>query len=472
MKFTSDIVIGLEIHVELATDTKLFCSCPTHGTDEPNTRTCEICLGHPGSKPVLNKKVVEYALKLCMALNCKIAKQLVFSRKSYFYPDMSKNYQITQYELPLGEEGRLFLSSGKEVGITRVHLEEDPAALVHPGSMTDSAFVLVDYNRSGDPLAEIVTKPVLESPEEARDFMKQLISVLKYLKIFDVNRCLIKADANISIKESNYSRVEIKNITGFKDIERALKYEIQRQKQETSQGKTIKRETRGWDSVKGKTFSMRTKETEEDYGYIIDPDLVPIDMESKLLREIKKAIPELAHKKAKRFVKQHKLKEDDAKIIAAEKELAELFEELAKEIDPMLAAKWLRKELLRVLNYNKKELHEVKLDEKHVLELLQLVESNKITDNVAQKLLEELIVKPFSPKQRFEKEKDKLETVSDKAELEKYCKEVIENNLNVVEDVIAGKEKALNFLVGQVMRMTKGKAAPKEVKELFKKLIS
>ena len=222
--FSNSIVIGLECHVELNTNTKLFCSCPAKGSEEPNTRTCPTCLGMPGSKPVLNKKAVEFALKLCLALNCKISPELIFSRKSYFYPDMAKNFQISQYEIPLGKEGKLNLSNGKEIGITRVHMEEDPASLVHPSGMQKSAYVLVDYNRSGNPLLEIVTKPELSSAAEARDFMKQLINVLNYLEIFDENYNIIKADANISIRESGFVKAEVKNITGFKEIEKALNY--------------------------------------------------------------------------------------------------------------------------------------------------------------------------------------------------------------------------------------------------------
>src|SRR3989344_1237368 len=202
--FTSDVVIGIECHVELNTKTKLFCGCPTKGSEEPNTRICQVCLGHPGSKPVLNKKAVEFALKLCIALKCSLSEELVFSRKSYFYPDMAKNYQISQYEIPLGKNGKLNLSGGKEIGIIRVHMEEDPASLIHPAGLKESQYVLVDYNRSGNPLVEIVTEPDLASPDEARDFMKQLITVLNYLEIFDINNGIIKADANVSVKESNY----------------------------------------------------------------------------------------------------------------------------------------------------------------------------------------------------------------------------------------------------------------------------
>ena len=222
MQSKTGTIIGLEVHIELNTKTKLFCGCPVKGNEEPNTRTCEVCLGHPGSKPVLNKKAVEYAIKLCLALNCKLSKELIFSRKSYFYPDMAKNYQISQYEIPLGSNGSLRLKSGKEIGIVRVHMEEDPASLIHPVGMQESAYVLVDYNRSGNPLLEIVTEPCMESADEARDFMKQMITILSYLEIFDLNTGIIKADANVSIKESGYVKQEIKNITGFREIEKAL----------------------------------------------------------------------------------------------------------------------------------------------------------------------------------------------------------------------------------------------------------
>ena len=467
--FTSDIVIGLEIHTELDTKTKLFCPCSTHGSEEPNTRTCPTCLGYPGSKPVLNKKAVEFALKLCLALNCEISPELIFSRKSYFYPDMSKNYQISQYEIPLGKSGELKLRDGKEIGITRVHIEEDPASLIHPTGLKESQYVLVDYNRSGNPLVEIVTEPDLASPDEARDFMKQLITVLNYLEIFDINDGIIKADANVSIKKSGYIRVEIKNVTGFKEIERALVYEVNRQKEEIKNHKKIEQETRAWDSEKGNTFSLRKKETEEDYGYIIDTDLTVVEITNKWIKEIKKEMPELAQDKVRKFVEKHKIKKEDAEILAAEKELAEMFEKVAEEINPILAAKWIRRELIRVLNYNKKELREVEIDEKHMIDLLKLVESKKITDNVASKILEKLIEKPFDVKGYVKKEG--LEAVSDVEELEKYCKEAIDENPQAVEDYKKGEARVLNFLIGKVIAKTKGKANPNVVKNLILELI-
>ena len=464
--FTTDVVIGLEIHIELATDSKLFCGCATHAEeDEPNTRTCPVCLGHPGSKPVLNKKAVDYALRLCLALGCKIAPELVFSRKSYFYPDMSKNYQITQYEMPLGEKGSLTLSDGVKIGINRVHMEEDPAALVHPAGMTGSTFVLVDYNRSGDPLCEVVTEPELTSPEQARDFMKQLINILRYLGIFDVNRCIIKADANVSIKESGYRRVEMKNITGFKDIELALKYEIQRQKEALKDGAVIKKETRAWDGKYGVTRSLRSKETEADYGYIIDPDLVPIDITKEWVGRVRENMPELPDEKVKKFMEHFGLSLDDAKVISADKVMAELFEKIVKDVDAVLAAKWIRRELVRCLNYVKKDLCDVSISVKDMSSLLRLVSSKKITETTGQKLMEKLVAGSFDVEKYVRDEG--LEAIGDSGELEKLCDEAIAENEKAVLEYKEGNEKSFNFIVGAVMRKSKGKADPKVVREML-----
>lgn len=468
-KFTSDIVIGLEIHIELDTNSKLFCGCSTENTEEPNKHTCVVCLGHPGSKPVLNKKAVEYAIRLCLALGCTLNPKLIFSRKSYFYPDMAKNYQITQFEIPLGTEGSLRINENKEVGITRVHIEEDPAALVHIGSMMESPFVLVDYNRSGRPLCEVVTKPDMTSPDEARDFMKKLITVLNYIGIFDQNHCIIKADANISIKESGYIRSEVKNITGFKEIERALKYEVERQKNDIKEGRKLVQDTRAWDADMGVTRRLRTKETEEDYGYILDTDLVVTDIKDSWVREIKKEMPELAQEKVAKFIEKYKIPKIDAEVIAEERVLAEMFEKVAEEVDPLLAAKWLRRELVRVLNYNKKTFEGLEIDEKHMIELLNMVEKKEITENVAKRILEKLIEKPFSPKEYVKKEGIKV--IADTSQLEAFCREAIKENPKAVEDVKAGNEKSIHFLMGQVMRKSKGQASPNEVQELLKKLI-
>lgn len=469
MNFNSDIVIGLECHVELKTKTKLFCGCSRTGSDEPNSRTCEVCLGHPGSKPVLNKTAVDFALKLALAVGCEISPQLVFSRKSYFYPDMSKNYQISQYEVPLGLKGEIKLTDGTNINLTRIHMEEDPAALVHPGGMAKSSYVLVDYNRSGNPLVEIVTEPEMTSPSQARDFLKQLISILKYLDIFDVEESSIKADANVSIKESGYLRVEIKNINGFKEIERALKYEIERQKKVIKDGKKIILETRAWDSDVGITRSMRIKETEADYGYIVDPDLVVSEIDSDWIEQIKESLPELAHEKTKRFIQFYKIDNVDAAVLSAQIEIAELFERIAKFINPKLAAKWLRRELARVMNYNNLDFADLEIDESHLIDLLSMVEKKELTENVAQKILEKLIEKPFDVKEYVKKEG--LMTVSDVKELENFCMKVITENKKVIDEYKEGNVKSLNFLMGQVMRLSKGTADPAQVRELLIKLI-
>jgi len=471
MKHTSDIVIGIECHVELKTDSKLFCGCKRAAdeNEQPNTRCCPVCLGHPGAKPVLNKKAVEYAIKLALATKSKIAKELIFSRKSYFYPDMSKNYQISQYEIPLATEGKIKLDSGKVIGLTRIHMEEDPAALIHPAGMGKSSYVLVDYNRSGDPLVEVVTKPELKSPQEARDFMKQLIIILEYLEIFDINTCIIKADANISIKESGYIRAEVKNITGFKEIERALKYEVERQKKEVKEGKQLLQETRAWDSDMGITRSLRTKETEADYGYIIDPDLVRIELGQSWIDEINKDMPELADDKLEKFIKTHNIAQDTAKVLAKDKALAEMFEAVSTAVNPELAAKWVRRELARVLNYNKKKLSETEIKDIHMIDLLKLIEEKKITEKVAQRMIEKLMEKPFNIREYVTKEG--LEAVSDTTQLEKVCKEAIKEANKAVEDYKSGNEKALHFVVGIVMKKTRGKATPKEVNEILKSLI-
>jgi len=477
MKFEKDIVIGLEIHVELDTDSKLFCSCPTKA-EVPNTATCEICLGMPGSKPVVNKKAIYYALKLALALNCKIAKELIFSRKVYFYPDMSKNYQITQYEIPLGSDGYIELSDGKKIGIIRVHLEEDPASLIHQGSIETSPFVLVDYNRSGRPLCEIVTKPEIYSPQEARDFMRQLITILQSLKIFNIKTRIIKADANISIKESGYTKCEIKNITGFKEIERALIYEIDRQKREILEGKKIIQETRGWDADLGITKSLRKKEKEEDYGYIFDPDLVAVELTGSMIAKAQAELPELPNQKLKKYIEKLKINKSDAQIISSDYILSEIFERIvAKKVDASIAADWIRRELPRVANYNKKEVEDLVSEskfEENFIEIIELFGNKKITAMVAKDILNKiadgtLYKKYKTPREYVEREN--LAAVSDSSEIKKLCEEAIKENPKAVDDYKKGEEKALNFLIGQVMRKSKGKADADEVKRIVKEII-
>jgi aspartyl-tRNA(Asn)/glutamyl-tRNA(Gln) amidotransferase subunit B len=471
MKFDSNIVIGLEIHLELNTNTKLFCSCSRKKIEGeiPNSRTCPTCLGMPGSKPVLNKKAVDFALKCAIALNCDIAPELIFSRKSYFYPDMPKNYQITQYEVPLGKGGNLNLSTGENIALKRVHMEEDPGALVHIGDIKQSPYVLVDYNRAGNPLIEIVTEPELRSPEQARDFMKQLITIVEYLDIFNMQQGIIKADANVSIKEANYSRVEIKNITGFKEIEKALDYELIRQRHEVNEGKHIKVETRGWDADKGITYSLRTKESEEDYGYIIDPDLVVTEITKDWIDKIKAKMPELAEAKLKKFLEDHKIEETTAKVIAKDKKLAELYEDVVEEIDQHLASKWIRRDLARVLRYHKKSLKESGITSKNMISLLKLINNGSITDSVGQQILEKMCHEIFDVKEYVERQG--LGVIEDTKRLENLCKEAIDESPQAVAEYKNGKERALHFVVGKVMKKARGKAKPDHVLEILKKFI-
>ena len=452
--------IGLEIHLQLNTDSKLFCGCTT-SENSPNKNTCPICLGHPGSKPMLNKKALIYALKLCVALGCEINKKTYFSRKVYFYPDLSKNFQITQYEMPLAFKGSVKLKSGKLINLQRIHIEEDPASIIYEQGTMDSQS-LIDYNRSGIPLVEIVTEPCMSSPGEARDFLKELIKIVKYLGIFDENNGVMKCDLNISV--GNHSRVEVKNVSGFKNAERALNYELMRQKIVLKKGKTPGVETHAWDGKK--TFLLRKKESEDDYGYITEPDLPVININDELLTDIRKQVPELPHIRSLKYINDYKIDEDDAEVISAELDLAKLFEKVAKEINPKLAAKWLRKELLRVINYNKSSIKELKFDEKELIELLNLLESNVITEKTAKKIMEKLMIKRFSPKQYVEKNNLSLITSEDK--IKEACLIVINENKKAVEDYFAGEEKSYHFLLGKAMKLTKGKVEPALTNKIMK----
>jgi len=453
-----DTLIGLEVHVQLNTTTKLFCSCPTLA-DEPNTAICPTCLGHPGSKPVCNATALEYGAKLSLALGCSIAPTVIFSRKTYFYPDLVKNFQITQHEQPLGTHGQIVLDDGHVVRIRRVHLEEDPGALIRePGS------VLIDYNRSGIPLCEIVTEPDMHNPAQAREFLKKLANILGYLGVFDENCGIIKADANVSVKVKNYTRVEIKNITGFKEIERALTYEILRQKE---QGVTS--ETRGWAAEQGITYSMRSKESEEDYGYIVEPDLPLFEISDEWAREVQASIPELGEARAKRWASEWSVSEEDAVIIAADLSVADLFERVASHVDPILASRWFRREVLRMLNDSRKTLSETAFDEEGLVELLELLESKTITDRIGQRIIEQLAEKKISPN-AYVKENN-LAAVSDEGALKKICEEVIAEQPKAAQDYQKGEQKSLQFLIGQVMRKTKGKATPQVVREIMLSLL-
>jgi aspartyl-tRNA(Asn)/glutamyl-tRNA(Gln) amidotransferase subunit B len=465
MSEDTEVMIGLETHVQLDTNTKLFCSCPNEEAEEPNTHVCPICLGHPGSKPKLNHAVLKQAVKTALALQCDINSEMFFSRKTYFYPDMSKDYQITQYEIPVGNDGEIEVKTGdekKDIGIKRLHIEEDPAKLEHVGGkVSNSDYTKIDYNRAGTPLLEIVTKPDFRSPEEARSYLQQLQRTLQYLEVyFPESDFAIKSDANISINGGE--RVEVKNITGTKDIEKALNYEITRQKQMAKRGNGVSQETRSFNQGTGMTESMRQKETEADYGYIFDPDLTRQELSDKFQSCVRDEIPELPHEKFKRFQNEYGLKEKLVESLVTSQEMAEDYEDLAEEFDPETVASWMTGELKKTLNYNEISYGESAVKYQHLKYLFELLEDDKISDRNAEMLLRELVENPRDPKEIVEEE-DLLKADDD--EVNQIVESVIEDNPDAVEDYKNSDDGAINFLVGQVMQQSQGKADPKTARE-------
>jgi len=466
---THKIKIGLEIHAQLNTKSKLFCYCATQPNeenrevDEPNTRTCPICLGMPGSKPLMNEKALRYAVRVAKTLNCSINEKTFFSRKTYFYPDLAKNFQITQFEVPIGEKGNIF---GAE--ITRVHLEEDPASIIHPSGIEKSEYVLVDYNRSGIPLVEIVTEPCFYSPQSACEFLVKLTNLLKFIKVFDPKKSTIKADTNISIRETNFTRVEIKNMGSVQEMKSALDYEITRHIEVANSGRELKKETRSWDSENDKTISLRDKEDEDDYGYIYEPDLLLFNIKKIAESEEKNAVnPEDF---AEDLVIKYKLPERDAKIITSNPEVAYLFSLCAENVSKDTALRWVVQELVNIANHEQKELPELELNEREFLVLLKLIDDKKISEKTGKDLLIKLVQEDYDIS-KYVNANDLL-VIEDSSELDKYCAEVINENPKVVLDYKQGKEEALNFLLGQVMRKSKGKADARVVKERLEKLLA
>jgi aspartyl-tRNA(Asn)/glutamyl-tRNA(Gln) amidotransferase subunit B len=461
------VMIGLETHVQLDTNSKLFCGCPNSKDEDPNENVCETCLGMPGSKPRINEKVLDQALKTSLALECGINEEYFFSRKTYFYPDMSKNYQITQFELPVGEDGSFEVKvedQAFEVGITRLHVEEDPAKLVHEGgSVKKSDYTKVDYNRAGTPLLEIVTEPDFETPEEARAYLQQLSQMLEYLGVYEPDSdYAIKSDANISIEGGE--RIEVKNITGTSDIEKALNYEISRQKQMKKRGKEITQETRSFNAGMGATEKMREKETEEDYGYIFDPDLTRQENDSRDIERAEDEIPELPKEKLKRYMSKG-VKPKMAEALVSDPEISSLFEDLEKKFEPVQVASLLTGDLKKVLNYNEVSYSDSGLKQKWLKYLLELMDEEEISDRNAEELLRNAVENP-RPFREIVEEEDLLKSGED--EIAQVVDNVIQDEQDAVEDYHDGDEGALNYLVGQVMSTSGGKADPKTARELLK----
>ncbi len=457
----TEIKCGLEIHGYIHVDNKakLFCNCKIEENAEPNTNICPICTAMPGSKPMLpNKQAVEKIIAIGLMLGCKINKRLLFQRKHYSWPDLPSGFQRTMsgsYASPVGVKGS-FLG----IGITEVHIEEDPARW-------DPVTGKVDYNRSGLPLVEIVTDPDFKSADQARQWLKSLITMLDYIKAIDKNAG-IKADTNVSVAP-DFNRVEVKNINSFKSIVKAIEYETSRQSQEVSEGKKMQQHTRAFDEKKGITVFMRSKEQAEDYMFIPEPDLPAVIVEDDMIESIKAKLPERPDIKMKRLVSDYKIKKEDAFVICSDLRLAEMFEKAAKKASPENAARWVRFEVLRVLNYTKKELEDTGINAETLSDLLALVEQKKITEKTAKKLLEDLSEKHFDVRKHISDQG--LEMMSGDDSIEKFCDQVISENPKVVDDFKSGKQEALNFLVGQVMRLTRGKAHPGRTKEIIQKKI-
>ena len=467
-------VIGLEIHAQLKTESKIFCGCSTKFGGSPNTHTCPVCLGMPGVLPVLNRKVVEYTIRMALATHCTIAKVSRFARKNYFYPDLPKGYQISQYELPLAVNGWMEIESTggtRRIRIHRIHMEEDAGKLVHDDHQP---FSYVDLNRTGVPLIEIVSEPDIATPEEAASYLKALREVLRYLDICDGNmeEGSMRCDANISLRPAGTSdlgtKVELKNMNSFKNVQKALEFETRRQRAMLERGEPIVQETRLWDTARNVSVSMRGKEEANDYRYFPDPDLVPVVVDQEWIREIRSNLPELPEAKRERFVSQYGLPLYDAQMLTSSRSLADYFEAAAKEFaQPKLLSNWIMSELLRELNRNDQEIEECPVSSQHLADLLRLLDSGVISGKIAKAVFEEMFASGKSA-QSIVDEKG-LVQVSDQTAIEAAIDQVLSENPGEVSQFRAGKEKLLGFFVGQVMKKTKGKANPQIVNEILAK---
>ncbi len=474
-----ETVIGLEIHAELKSKTKIFCSCSTKFGAEPNANTCPICTGVPGTLPVLNEEVVNLAIKAGTALGCRINKYNKMDRKNYFYPDLPKAYQTSQFDKPICSGGTVELEyEGRivRVRLNRIHIEEDAGKLIH---VEGEPISLIDYNRVGVPLAEIVTEPDLRSVGEAVAFMKKLKAILEYGEISDcrMEQGSLRCDANISLRpvgqEEYGTKVEIKNINSFRELQKALEKEEKRQTELYSynEGHKVVQETRRWDAAKGKTISMRSKEEANDYRYVVEPDLPPIILYDDQIEKIRKSLPEMPDKKRERFSKEYELTEKEVDILISDKGLATFFEKVVKlKITPKITSNWILGEILRLLKDRKIESEDMKLEAENFAKLLRVVEEGKLSNNVAREVLEDIFDENRDPMKVIEEKG--LMQISSSNELEKIVEDVISKNPQSVEDYKAGKIQSAGFLMGQVMKLSNGKANPKLAKELVEEKLS
>ncbi len=468
-----EAVIGLEVHVELSTASKMFCGCRNVFGAEPNTLVCPVCLGLPGSLPVINRRAVEYLCKAGLALGCTVAPHSKFDRKNYFYPDMPKNYQISQYDMPLTTGGGVSLPAGKTIKLTRIHLEEDTGKNIHAGaSMAASDYTLIDYNRAGVPLMEIVSEPEIASPEEAEQYLLQLKAVLSYLGVSDVkmHEGSLRCDANVSIRpvgsKTLGTKAEVKNMNSFRSVVRALRFEIERQEQALRNGERIVQETRNWDEIREITYSTRSKEQAHDYRYFPDPDLVPLTIDEAMIARWRSEMPELPLAKRERFKREYGLGDYEAGILTEERFTADFFDAVAqKSKEPKQAANWMLGDVRRFLEKYELTLATSPMKPEQLAALIAIVKKGEISGKAAKEVCEVVVQQGRAP-QEVVAERG-LAQVSDQGAIEQIVDDVIANNKDSVDSYKAGKAKALEFLVGQAMKASRGKANVELVRALL-----
>lgn len=475
-----ETVIGLEVHVELSTETKLFCGCQNKFGGEPNTHVCPICLGMPGVLPVLNREAVEKHIMAALALECRIPEKCKFDRKNYFYPDMPKNYQISQYDMPLALEGKLEIPLGddgvKTIGITRIHLEEDTGKSIHAGetgSIAASDYTLLNFNRAGVPLLEIVSEPDMRSPEEAYQYLVGLRKILNWLGVSDckMEEGSLRCDANISIRPPGQAefgvKTEVKNMNSFKAVRSALEFEEKRQKEALDKGEKIIRETRGWEEDKGITISMRSKEEAHDYRYFPEPDLPPLQIGKEWVDKVKSRLPELPGQMRDRFVNEYGIPAYDAEILTSYRAFAGFFENAAGECgDPKQASNWMMGDISRYLKSKEMEIQDAGLTPQSLASMIKLIKKGEISGKIGKKLIEELLENGGDP-EYIVKEKGWAQ-ISSPEELLPLIKQAVDENPRVLEQYLGGKESVTGFFVGRIMTATGGRANPEVANKLLK----
>ena len=480
MSTNYEVIIGLEVHLQLNTKSKLFCGCSTKFGEEPNANTCPVCLGMPGTLPVINERAVEYALMACRATDCKINQYNKFDRKNYYYPDLPKGYQISQFDLPIGFDGAVTIETEdgyKDIGLTRIHLEEDAGKLIHAGSVADSDHSLVDFNRGGVPLIEIVSEPDLRTPAEAKAYLDALKQIMLYLGISDCNmeEGSLRCDANVSIRPEGQEefgvKVEVKNMNSFKAVENALSYEVERQKKMLENGDVISQETRSWNDTSNKTVLMRGKEEADDYRYFPEPDLMPLEISDQWIKETDDNLPELPLAKKERFIEDYELPEYDAEVLTDDFKLANLFEEtVGNYSNPKEVSNWLMGEFLKLLNEEGISPDESNITGNNLASLLKLIDDGTISSKIAKDVFEEMFNTGKEPEAIVEEKG--LTQISDEDKLVEIINNILDENQDVVEEIQSGNERPVGFLVGQVMKETRGKANPQLANKLIREEVA